>query len=174
MIDTRRYFESRHVQELLGIDKDRIHHWTQNKKLIIPAVRGEGRGGRNRFSFENLLELDVIKELEQCGIELNTIGQIMRAIRNFKQASYETKQITSLWTYIRNNKKRYNKQWGGLLVIFPDVTKKFNVRLITKKELVEYVSFEDLEYKGAILIGILEIIERMEEKTDIKLLPPKE
>ena len=74
----------------------------------------------------------------------------------------------------KGNKKRYNKQWGGLLVIFPDVTKKFNVRLITKKELVEYVSFEDLEYKGAILIGILEIIERMEEKTDIKLLPPKE
>lgn len=176
MTKKRHYFESRHVNEILGINKDRLHRWTQTKNLILPVKRGKGRGGRNKFSFENLLELDIIKLLDYCGLDLNVIEIIMKAIRNFKQESYEytTTKPISLWTYIRNNKRRYNKQTGGFLVILPDATKKFNVRLLTKKELVKHISFKDLEYKGAILIEILAIIERMEEKTGMKLSPPKE
>ena len=160
----RRNFESRHVKEILGIDKDRLHHWTQNKKLIIPVVQGRGRGGRNQFSFENLLELDVIKELEYYGLDLNAIGKIMRSLRNFKQAWYKTGKPTSLWAYIRTNRKHYEKK-GGFLALFPEAAKKFYARLITNIELAEYIS----EYRGAILIGILAMIKRMEEKTGIQL-----
>lgn len=168
MVKTRRrYFESRHVNEFLGIDKNRLHRWTQIKNLIIPVIRSDGRGGRNKFSFENLLELDIVKELEQCGIELNTIGQIMRAIRNFKQASDETGE--PIWTYIRNHRKHYEKA-GGFLALLPGESKRIHAQLITKKEMAGYVS----GHRGVILIGILAIIEGMEEKTDIKLLPPKE
>jgi DNA-binding transcriptional MerR regulator len=133
----------------------------QIKNLIIPVVRSDGRGGRNKFSFENLLEIDIVKELEQSGIELSTIGRIMKALRNFEGEP--------IWTYIRNNREYY-EQAGGYLAILSGKSKRIHAQLITDKEMVLYAS----KYRSVTLIGILAIIEKMEERTEIKLLPPKE
>jgi len=77
--DTRRLFESRHIQKYLDITKDRLHHWVQAKRLIRPAERGRGRGGRHKFSIDNLLYLAIIQQLNGFGFELNAIEEILLA-----------------------------------------------------------------------------------------------
>jgi len=73
------YFESRHIQDILGIDKNKLFFWTQTKQLLKPEIEEKGRGGRSKFSFVNLLNLALIKELSEFGIELNAIKNILKA-----------------------------------------------------------------------------------------------
>ena len=142
----RRYFESRHVQELLGIDKDRIHHWTQNKRLIIPAVKAKGRGERSKFSFSNLVELSIVRELVYCGLELNIIKRIMIPVRKCPP-----------WRDIKNRGAQF-------LVIIPTLHKQFNVHICTQGEWGLYPI-----PRSVILLDILIIIQELEEKTGITL-----
>ena len=75
--DVQRLFESKHVREYLEIDKDHLHHWVNNKGLVKPVIEAGGRGGRNKFSFENLFFLALIKELLGFGVDLRTIREII-------------------------------------------------------------------------------------------------
>ena len=52
--------ESRHIIEFLDVNKDQLFHWVKTKGLVKPHVEGKGRGGRSKFSFENLLDLVLI------------------------------------------------------------------------------------------------------------------
>ena len=71
-------FESKHIQELIGIDKNRLFFWVQTKGLICPEQQGRGRGGCSRFSFGNLLDIALIKELRDFGINFNEIKKILQ------------------------------------------------------------------------------------------------
>lgn len=73
-------FESRQAQKFLKISSDHLHHWVNVKQLVKPAKAGKGRG-RNKFSFENLVELAIVKELAMFGIELNAIKSIISGDR---------------------------------------------------------------------------------------------
>ena len=90
--EIRKIFESRHVFKYLGINKDQLHHWVKTKRLIKPAIEGIGRGRRNKFSFENLLCLALIKDLVRFGIELRTIEAI------FAQIAYERSGLDEHFT----------------------------------------------------------------------------
>lgn len=75
--DMSQTYESRHIKEFLGINKNQLFHWIQTKKLLRPIVLGEGRGGRTKFSIDNILTLALIKIINGYGIELNNLKKIM-------------------------------------------------------------------------------------------------
>lgn len=158
--DIRQLFESRHVKELLGIDKDKLHHWVQNKRLLKPAVEGKGRGGRNKFSFENLLELALIQELLPFGIELNGIAGIMKGIREWDEINEKS---ISLWEAIIS-KRQYYKKRGAFLLIwhYPYALYGFDFYLVEKKELMKTI----VDTKSQIIINLLQIIYDVEYRIE--------
>ena len=70
-------FEARHVQKLLGIDRNRLFYWSRTHGLFKPEVQeADGTGNRARFSTKNLVELALIKEMLRYSFDLRTVKLI--------------------------------------------------------------------------------------------------
>lgn len=89
--DISQTYESRHIKKFLGIDKNQLFHWTQSKKLMRPTYLGEGRGGRSKFSLDDLLTLALIMKINDFGVELNTLKKIMMSFERveFQSITYK-------------------------------------------------------------------------------------
>jgi DNA-binding transcriptional MerR regulator len=124
--DMSQLYESRHVKEFLGINKNQLFHWIQTKKLMRPAVMGEGRGRRTQFSLDDLLTLTLIKSVYDFGIELNTIKKLMGSLENVEFPIYTFNELMknvpfiqpyvkkrvfrgSIWDYYRADREHFNK-----------------------------------------------------------------
>lgn len=79
------YLESRHIQDILDISKDQLLHWVKTMRLVKPIVTGKGRGGRSKFSFKNLLEIAIVKEMLNFGLDLNSIVKIKKEIDRYRK-----------------------------------------------------------------------------------------
>jgi len=124
--DISQTYESRHIKEFLGIDKNQLFHWTQSKKLMRPTYLGEGRGGRSKFSLDDLLTLALIMEINNFGVELNTLKKIMMSLENVEFPSITYKRDddglgyrvdvknkfepgASIWDYYRTDRKLFSR-----------------------------------------------------------------
>jgi len=155
--DKRQYFESRHVQQYLGISKDKLFHWVHNKRLIEPAILGEGRGGRNQFSLENLLDLALINEMTTFGIELNMIAYILRALRDWELWEDKKGRPTTIWGQIKSKRKHYDKK-GCFLYLCSMTSQGCDFMLLEKDEMTWDIDI----VQSALVINIMEIIKRIE------------
>ncbi len=145
------YFESRQIYKYLGINKNQLFHWVQTKELMQPAVLGIGRGGRSQFTFDDLLDLALIKELFDFGFDLKIVKEIMKKIESpdFPDDDYEERKKTwglvgskfkyrkFIWEYYRKNKSRLNKQ-GYTLEIYMD-DNGINISKMSGEKLIHFV-----------------------------------
>lgn len=116
------------IQKLLNINRNKLFFWTQTKRLVVPMkeVRGSGKG--NKFSFKNLLDLALIKKLDDSGYELNAIqiiiwpGDYMLSHpelfekKGSLHGTIKKIRIESLWDFIKKHKDFYKKH-GCVLFI---------------------------------------------------------
>ena len=121
-------YESRHVKEFLGIDKNQLFHWLKTKTLMRPILLGEGRGRRTKFSIDDLLTLSLIKEINDFGIELNTLKKIMACLEHVEfpiiQKHLKKPQFKgSIWDYYRSDRD-YFKRLGYSLEISRGMRRK--------------------------------------------------
>ena len=119
--DMSELYEARHVRQFLGIDKNQLFHWTQTKKLMRPILLGEGRGGRTKFSIDDLLTLSLIKKINDFGIELNTLKKIMACLENAKFLTYDSQKKLktaqfkgTIWDYYRIYRDLFRKHGYSL------------------------------------------------------------
>ncbi len=73
-----RLFEAKDIHRFLGIDKNKLFYWMKTYRLVTPVKEAEGTGTRSQFSFKNLLELAVVKELADLGYNLRTIQRLKK------------------------------------------------------------------------------------------------
>ncbi len=66
------------VAEILNTTPRTIHYYT-DEGLVVPVENPTGRGKTRRYSFENVVQLAVVRELAATGFDLKTIGQIIYA-----------------------------------------------------------------------------------------------
>ena len=84
-------YEARDIHRLLNIDGNRLFYWWKTLRLVTPEIeKGRGRGSRSRFSFNNLLELALIKTLLEFGFELNSVTEIMHELEKDKSGFRRT------------------------------------------------------------------------------------
>lgn len=117
------------IQRILGISRNKLFFWTRTKNLVKPdirEVRGTGRG--NLFSFKNLLDIALIKNLDDAGYELNAIqwfilpGDYLIVDPELyeKQKSlhntYKHKKVDRIWDFIKEHKDFYYKHGCIFLV----------------------------------------------------------
>ncbi|MBW1779020.1 MAG: MerR family transcriptional regulator [Deltaproteobacteria bacterium] len=88
-------WEPKQVEKITGIPTRRIQFYVENGLVSVEA-KYPGRGVKRLYSKDNILELLVIKELANCGIELNLIRLILAECRKknpemLKVQTYEVK-----------------------------------------------------------------------------------
>jgi len=82
---SNKHFESRDIDRLLHIDRNKLFYWIKTHRLLSPDIEeGKGTGSRSKFSFNNLLELTFIKSLVEFGIDLNAVSEIKTELDSYK------------------------------------------------------------------------------------------
>lgn len=67
--------------KVVGISYRQLDHWAR-KGLITPSVTpARGSGSQRRYSYQDLLELKVVKRLRDAGLSLQRIERAFRYIR---------------------------------------------------------------------------------------------
>lgn len=145
-------YESRHIKKYLGINKNQLYHWIQTKRLVKPAVLGTGRGGRSKFTFEDLLNLSLVKELYEFGLDLNLIKKILEKrkeaefpdddfnlrLENYSAVGFgpfereirpEFKFKNSIWNYYKKHKNQLKKD--GYTLEINKAKKGLNIRAMS-------------------------------------------
>ena len=159
-------FESRHIKQYLGINKNQLYHWIQTKRLIKPAIIGTGRGGRSKFTFENLLNLSLIRELYEFGLDLNLIKKIMDRVKKpeFPDDDFAARMETwgaigvgpfereirsefkgSIWDYYKENRDQLRKE-GYTLEIYK-TEKGFKIRAMSGESQVYVIKINLVYYE---------------------------
>lgn len=76
-------FESRNVVGLVQVTERELRHWADRGILTPDVADAVGRPGiRRRYSFENLVQAAIVKELLRQGINLHEAGRILTVYKN--------------------------------------------------------------------------------------------
>ena len=75
-------FSGTKVTEIVGISYRQLDYWTRTE-LVVPSIdKGEGSGRRRQYSYKDLLELRVIKNLIDGGIKVEKIRKIFEFLKD--------------------------------------------------------------------------------------------
>lgn len=173
-------FEARHVEKYLGINKRQLAHWIITRRLIKPAIEGQGRGGRNKFSFENMLDLALIKELLVFGIDLNIIGKILSG-KSKKTERVRSKlsallERTNIWGQFKKNRSHYENKGCLLYIEWLRKGGLFIITLLDAERTLHWLQEGVLNWEGmprptrdsVLLINIYALVRQLEQKTGMK------
>ena len=126
-------FSGKKVTEIVGISYRQLDYWTRTE-LISPSIeKGEGSGSRRRYSYKDLLELRVIKNLIDGGIKVEKIREIFEYLKeNLDQ------EVTKVNLVISGNKTVLVKSGDELIDILQKGQGVLNILpLATVKEEVD-------------------------------------
>ncbi len=74
-------FSGRQTAEVVGISYRQLDYWARTD-LIRPSLNdASGSGSRRRYSYQDLLELRVIKTLLDAGIKLESVREVFNYLR---------------------------------------------------------------------------------------------
>lgn len=102
MNQVERTYRSRDIQEF-GISKIQLVHWVQ-VGAIIPLKDARGRGGRRVYSYQNLVEALICRELAKYSIETHVMRSLLEVLREDKIGVIGRNKNVSFWDYIEQDK----------------------------------------------------------------------
>jgi DNA-binding transcriptional MerR regulator len=126
-------FSGKKATEIVGISYRQLDYWTRTE-LISPSIqKGEGSGSRRRYSYKDLLELRVIKNLIDGGIKVEKIRKIFEYLKeNLDQ------DVTKINLVISGNKTVLVKSGDELIDILQKGQGVLNILpLATVKEEID-------------------------------------
>ncbi|MEO7556566.1 MAG: MerR family transcriptional regulator [Acidimicrobiales bacterium] len=75
-------FSGTRAAEVVGITYRQLDYWARTD-LVRPALTdAKGSGSRRRYSYQNLLELRIIKQLLDAGIKLEVVRDVFANLRD--------------------------------------------------------------------------------------------
>lgn len=75
-------YSGKRTAEIVGISYRQLDYWARTD-LIRPALaRAEGSGSRRSYSYRNLLELKVVKNLLDSGIRLEQVREVFAFLQD--------------------------------------------------------------------------------------------
>ncbi len=75
-------FSGKKTAEIVGISYRQLDYWARTDLVRPSLVDAAGSGSRRSYSYQDLLELKVIKTLLDAGIRLETVRDIFGYLRN--------------------------------------------------------------------------------------------
>lgn len=76
-----RYFTAKEVVAFTGVTYRRLDCWIRSGIIRSSGRDSDGRGSRRLFTFSDLVEIRVVKELTQRGLRLAVLRQCLRQFR---------------------------------------------------------------------------------------------
>ena len=74
-------FSGKRTAEIVGITYRQLDYWARTD-LVRPSIQtAKGSGSRRRYSYRDLLELKVIKNLLDAGIKLESVREVFSYLR---------------------------------------------------------------------------------------------
>jgi len=74
-------FSGRRAAEIVGITYRQLDYWARTDLLRPSLADAVGSGSRRRYSYQDLLELKVMKNLLDAGIRLEQVRQVFSYLR---------------------------------------------------------------------------------------------
>ena len=74
------HYSGKKAAEIVGITYRQLDYWARTD-LMRPTVDAEGSGSRRQYSYRDLLELKVIKQLLDAGISLQSARKALDVLR---------------------------------------------------------------------------------------------
>jgi len=75
-------FNSKMASRIAGVSLRQIQYWDE-RGFIRPSVKvAEGRGTQRLYSFSDLIQLKVVKNLTQCGLSLQKVRRCLDHLRH--------------------------------------------------------------------------------------------
>lgn len=76
-------FSGKRTAEIVGITYRQLDYWARTD-LIRPSIAdATGSGSRRRYSYRDLLQLRIVKQLLDAGIKLETVRRVFTELRRF-------------------------------------------------------------------------------------------
>lgn len=75
-------FSSLQTIEIVGITYRQLDYWTRTGLVVSTAQKAVGSGSRRRYSYNDLLELKLIKRLLDEGIALQRVREVFDYLRD--------------------------------------------------------------------------------------------
>ncbi len=75
-------FSSPETVEIIGVTYRQLDYWTRTGLVASTAQGAEGSGSRRRYSYNDLLELKLIKRLLDEGIALHRVREVFDYLRD--------------------------------------------------------------------------------------------
>ena len=75
-------FSSPQTIEIIGITYRQLDYWTRTGLVVSTAQQAVGSGSRRRYSYNDLLELKLIKRLLDEGIALQRVREVFDYLRD--------------------------------------------------------------------------------------------
>jgi len=97
-------FNSKMVSRIVGVSLRQIQYWDE-RGFIRPSVKhAEGRGTKRLYSFSDLVQLKVVKDLTDYGLSLQ---KIRRCLSYLKRSFPETGRPLSSLRYLTDGEKLF-------------------------------------------------------------------
>jgi DNA-binding transcriptional MerR regulator len=74
-------FSGRRAAEIVGISYRQLDYWARTDLVRPSLTDASGSGSRRSYSYRDLLELKVIKELLDSGLKLESVRQVFTYVR---------------------------------------------------------------------------------------------
>lgn len=81
MVESGQGFSGRRTAEIVGITYRQLDYWARTDLIRPSLADAAGSGSRRRYSYQDLLELKVVKNLLDAGIRLEQVRQVFTYLR---------------------------------------------------------------------------------------------
>ena len=79
-------FSGRHTADVVGISYRQLDYWARTDLIRPSLTDASGSGSRRRYSYQDLLELRVVKTLIDAGIKLESVREVFAYLRTHVSA----------------------------------------------------------------------------------------
>ena len=76
-----RGFSGKQTAEIVGITYRQLDYWARTELVTPSLAEARGSGTRRRYSYQDLLELKVVKNLLDAGIDLQKVREVFTYLR---------------------------------------------------------------------------------------------
>lgn len=180
-----KWYTAKDIKNLLGISSGQLFHWGQTWGLITPKIKGGGRAYKDKYSFMNLLDIALIKELNEMGFEPSKIKYILKPYDRSDAPKEWRGSIWNFFKYGREDKEEYDgtaDKWNtfpgydksGCLILMGKEKDEYLIYFIGHNERVlslitNLMKRTEDAPKSFFIIDLLNIVREVEEKTGEKL-----
>jgi len=164
------WFTAKDIKKWLGVSSGQLFHWGRSWSLFSPEKKAKGRAFKDQYSFWNLHEIDLIKELYGFGFELSSI-QLM--IDSFGEShSSKKEKCSEIWGRFQSLQKEVIEEEDYYKKIVFLVIKKRDEKFILDVEFLHYLEegiFSDIihgEFASQLHVNLSKIHENIVKKLE--------